>query len=469
MNQKNKSGLPKKFFLLALCLLPLLLTLPATATPTAALCVNRQSYAVGEFTTYTITNAPPNSPIFWSSWKDGVSTGEENANYGHRTNASGQWSATAGMWEMAHVGLWKKQATVGGRSFVVSFRVMPRALNEFTQKVGVYAWGQPGTLEADTNRLVAIGGRNVRLLFPTTCPGTTLMQRAEESPEIKRAFSNPSISTYIFSAYDEASSQNCDPNRKFYLDPSLYSAQKIAEVEQEYKDFTLYLYRTYQTTGKRFIISHWEGDNAVYCSSAYGFATDAAFRNVCRNNYAAYYRGIPNPEESLRGLQVWLAARQRGISQGRAQATAEGLSGVEVFHAPEFNIVRALHEQGLKSVLYDVIPNLEFDFVSYSAYESTNVRPNRVSEDLNTIQRVINSRQIIIGEFGYDRFTFNDGEIEARTDEVLDEALAWGVAYIFAWVLHDEDQAGRAHFGLFDGKGGIQPIGLYYQRRFEAR
>lgn len=468
MNTKNTRCLQIKLFLLTLCL-PMLVSLSVNAAPAPALRMNQSSYSVGEFATYVVTGAQPNSKILWSSWKDGVSTGEENADYGHRTDANGNWSATAGSWDIAHVGLWKKQATVAGRHLITSFRVGPRALNSFTQKVGVYGWGKQGTLEADTNRLVSIGGRNIRLLFPTTCPGTALTQRAQNEPEIRRAFNNPSISTYVFSAYDEATNQNCDPNRKFYLDPSIYSAQKIAEIEKEYEDFTLYLYRTYQTSGKRFIISHWEGDNAIYCSSAYGYATDATFRQQCRNNYSTYYRGIPNPEEGMRGMQLWLTARQNGINRGRAQAESEGISGVEVFHAPEFNIVRALRENGLKSMLYDVLPNIEFDFVSYSAYESTNVFPNRVAEDLNTVASVVNSRQIIIGEFGYDRFTFKDDDIEARTSAVLDSALDWGVSYIFAWVLHDEDQIGQAHFGLFDGKGQIQPIGRYYQSRFTAR
>ena len=42
------------------------------------------------------------------------------------------------------------------------------------------------------------------------------------------------------------------------------------------------------------------------------------------------------------GYRLWLEARQRGIRQGRDEAAAQGLSGGEVYHAPEINVINML-------------------------------------------------------------------------------------------------------------------------------
>src|SRR5215213_6139402 len=89
-----------------------------------------------------------------------------------------------------------------------------------------------------------------------------------------------------------------------------------------------------------------------------------------------------------------------------------------------------------KSILRDVLPNLQngFDFVSYSAYETTNLKaPNesmeslqsRVVRDLDTIRQIIGTRNVIIGEFGYARnsaanpFGLTDDQVVKRTEAVM--------------------------------------------------
>jgi hypothetical protein len=88
----------------------------------------------------------------------------------------------------------------------------------------------------------------------------------------------PAIEVYILTAYDGASFGDCERQR--FLDPEFYSAENSAALVQEYSDFTLTLYRRYQGTRKKFIISNWESDNAIYCGHAYYFATVPAVRKL---------------------------------------------------------------------------------------------------------------------------------------------------------------------------------------------
>src|SRR5262249_25875753 len=136
-----------------------------------------------------------------------------------------------------------------------------------------------------------------------------------------------------------------------------------------------------------------------------------------------------------------------------------------------------LYENGrpvrFKSVLRDILPNLQngFDFVSYSAYEtvclkseneSTESLQKRVTKDLHTIRRILGTRNIIIGEFGYQRRSsinpdgLTDEQVIQRTEEVIDAALEWGVAAIFTWQMFDD------HWGAFDSQGNLLPLGRYF-------
>lgn len=88
------------------------------------LSIGKNVFASGETPTYNIQGASPNTPIYWSSWKDGVSTGEVDNNYGETTDDSGNWSSSTGPWSAADGGIWIKQANVNGVNVQVQFQVL---------------------------------------------------------------------------------------------------------------------------------------------------------------------------------------------------------------------------------------------------------------------------------------------------------------------------------------------------------
>ncbi len=89
------------------------------------LTLNKTIYNAGETPTYTISGAPPNTDVLWSSWKDGVSTGEVDAFYGHTTNALGNLPGVAGYaWAPRNAGSWVKSARVGSRQADATFSVI---------------------------------------------------------------------------------------------------------------------------------------------------------------------------------------------------------------------------------------------------------------------------------------------------------------------------------------------------------
>jgi hypothetical protein len=337
--------------------------------------------------------------------------------------------------------------------------------------VGFYHWGGQYTtsMSQGVERIAQLGGHVARVVLAptyyqdynigTNCyPGYSLSAIAREA-DVKRALDNESMEVLMLTAYDGATFGDCEHAR--FLNPSFYTPDNTAALSQEYSDFTLYLYRTYRHTHKRFIVSDWEGDNTVYCQAAYAYATEPKFRSYCDANYTAFY-GNASAAESMQGLKLWHQARQQGIADGRNRAAAEGIGEMRVDFAPEFCSMHALHDAGFPSVLYDVLPALTVDYISYSAYESINAADPAatLTTDLKTIQDVVGSSAIIIGESGFSRSAWG-AQVVPRTDAVISAAQAWGVTYIIQWNLYDQNP--QSDFGLFDLDGNATTLGAYFQ------
>jgi hypothetical protein len=344
-----------------------------------------------------------------------------------------------------------------------------------TGQIGVYHWGGRYTRSVSQGvaAIASLGGRVARIslsprfyrdynMGPDCYSGFSLAAGAQD-PDVVNALANPGVDVVIITAYDGTSYSDCQQMR--FLDPAFFTPENTAAIQQEYSDLTLYLYRTYGRTHKRFIISDWEGDNSIYCGDAYAFAVVDKVRRNCLAQYRSQY-GVPSPADAFQGFKLWLDARALGIMDGRMRARAEGIGGMRVYFAPEFNIVRALHDRGFQSVLYDILPSATFDYVSYSAWESIN-SPDPASTllaDLDAIQNVAGTNAIIIGETGFSREEW-PGQDVARSSSVISAALDWGVSYIVQWQLYDTDAADQ--YGLYDLQGHPTPLASWFQSRLQ--
>src|SRR5262245_23469442 len=100
-------------------------TVTLVGSGATTLATDRTVYEVGQSPVYTVTGKP-NSPIFWSSWKDGVSTGEVDAHYGQITDANGNWTGAGGPWQPGDVSSnFVKQAKVDGKTAHVQLEILP--------------------------------------------------------------------------------------------------------------------------------------------------------------------------------------------------------------------------------------------------------------------------------------------------------------------------------------------------------
>lgn len=77
-----------------------------------SLGVDKRRYEVGDAPKYIVQAGIPGSRVFWTSFKNGVATGEHNADYSQVVGANGTAELSGGAWTDSDVGNWEKQALV---------------------------------------------------------------------------------------------------------------------------------------------------------------------------------------------------------------------------------------------------------------------------------------------------------------------------------------------------------------------
>jgi hypothetical protein len=258
---------------------------------------------------------------------------------------------------------------------------------------------------------------------------------------VQHAIAVNAVKVVMFTSYDFTSYA-----RQHFLDAEFLQANR-QRVFDEYRELTEAIMRTNSGTGRVFIISHWEGDNQVYCGSSYDFQTVDDKRYACMHQ---------QPEKRLAGLQAWLQIRQEAIAEGRQRAMAAGAVKVEVYHAAEFNTIFAsrrvsgasIRSREYKGVLDTVIPAVHPDLCSYSAWESVN--RNRLTKDLQDIVKACAPAPVIVGEIGIKEDPDKRyGKLIAALQPLRDS-----VPLVFFWQAFEDSRTKDRGFGLFspDGK-----------------
>ena len=296
-----------------------------------------------------------------------------------------------------------------------------------------------------------------------TCHGKQTLASLVWLPTYAQVLKDPTFRTIFLTVWGDSNSYDAcaarDPRTdqhpyKRYLDKAFYSiAANRDRTRSEYADLTYRIYKTYRGSGKAFGISNWEGDNELYCDSAYYFANNAAFRSSCEAKR--------NTADVLNAYRQFFELRQQGINAGRARALREGLKGVSVISVIEVSAFRFLKEAHLPSMLEDIIPSAAMpDYVSYSAWESIGSTPEQLFRDLDDLQKRFKGH-LMVGEFGFDRGP--DQSTAEHAKNAISTMRRAHVTYSIWWQIIDQPPlAGlndKGLYGLYDGQGKLTAPG----------
>jgi hypothetical protein len=259
------------------------------------LTLNKPSYLVGELINFSLTGAPPNSPIYWTSWQDGALR-NNNAFYGHYTDQFGNWSTLSDLPKPEYVGAWQGYITVGFSIYSFGFSVKPKPLsseNYFAQTVSAYRWEQLGY--ANGAKLIGdLGSRTLHLLFdapgcnPST-PGCNVNANPfialAQTADISKEFGDSRFNTYVLTMFGGRAARDVayltsggQPLTKYFWSPDLFNPAISPipnyrdRIISEISEFAQYLIQTYRGTGKKFILSNWETDNVIRCGEVVSYA-----------------------------------------------------------------------------------------------------------------------------------------------------------------------------------------------------
>jgi len=345
-------------------------------------------------------------------------------------------------------------------------RTLPADVGVYLGWVGTY----PGNRLQEGARLAKQAGfQTIRLPLVASvetdfgigaaCQGKQPLESLVSLPAYAQVLKDPAFRTIFLTVWGDSNSYDAcvarDPKtdqhpHKRYLDKAYYSvAANRDRTRGDYADLVYRLYQTYRGSGKVIGISNWEGDNELYCDSAYYFATNAAFRASCEAQRKT--------SDALAAYRQFLELREQGIRAGRERALREGLKGVSVKSVIEVSALRFLKEAHLPSMLEDVIPSVAMpDYVSYSAWESIGATPEQLFQDLDELQKQFKGR-LMVGEFGFDRGLDKlASEHAVRAIRAMHRAR---VSYSIWWQIFDQPPlAGlgdKGSYGLYDDHGKL--------------
>jgi hypothetical protein len=248
----------------------------------------------------------------------------------------------------------------------------------------------------------------------------TLKQMAEH-PQFKEVFAM-SFSTFVLST---------SANQVKMLDAD---AAGLEKEEQEYYELSLYLLQQYQNRKVNFILENWEGDWIVRG----GVGWDAQWGRV---------EPPTDIDKRFKSMQAVFKARQEGVNRARNELPKSKCS---VYHAIEVNkVIDAMY--GVPSVTTHVLPFVEVDMVSWSAYDATDF--DKTGLDLYKGIEFLKSKMkrtpymkdnvVFLSEIGIPEMNTKNvpAEFRERWDTYFAVCLAQKVPFFIQWELYCNEPA----------------------------
>ena len=288
--------------------------------------------------------------------------------------------------------------------------------------------------------------------FETATPAAILAL-----PRYRAVIEDPGLDTVIITTYS-AADYGAGPDDLNLLRPWGAAADKLERAQV--RELCDYLYAQFGALNKTVVIANSEADDKL----------------LEIMNYTG------SPERAIANLVAWTRARHESIEQAR---TAHPAARLRVLHGFEVSLVNLKiaregprfrkSARGEWNALVKVVPQVRYDLLLYSSYESINSPYEtqnkdtppaeiaaRLSRDLDRLRdagrasltplgrRLFGGRFVAIGELGFARDTFEapaTGGVLPRLVTGLGAARTWGCPYIVLWQVFDAPRTGREAYG----------------------
>lgn len=220
--------------------------------------------------------------------------------------------------------------------------------------------------------------------------------------------------------------------------------ESAVKEEQEIYELTKFLLEKYKDRNITFIIHNWEGDWMMRGGTGdYARWSRKAGELIKAVDGDRYTVMVPSDStERINAMVKWFKARQNGVNHARAEVKN---SKCKVYHAIEANKVMDSME-GIPGIVNSVLPMVETDMVSWSAYDGMTsdgvdlykgieyIRQNIMPTEVMGGKRVVFLGEIGIPEQRYEGLT-EKGPVTDRWDVYMGVCLALDIPYLIQWEL----------------------------------
>ena len=335
-----------------------------------------------------------------------------------------------------------------GESWAERQREDPKQLPDIvgvTHVDGKYHLTGKDFLNEGADQILSLGSRVIKVWFHNPpksysfnshWPAMQSMVDTAKTPYFRELFDKP-FTTYIMMCFSKGRGAG-------YFRNGMTDEQARDEQRQFY-ELAKHLLTEYKQTGKTFVLQHWEGDWLI------------------RGSYDG--NSDPTPK-AIKGMIVWLNARQAGVTQARNEV---GTGGVRVYHAAEVNrVVRSMRD-GRPNLVNKVLPHTRLDLVSYSAWDATGQYardPNVFREALDYIaanmpdSHDFGDRNVYVGEFGIPHNEFPAERVRGLIPHVVETSREWGCPYIVYWQLYCNELGARKQPTPVTSNGAVRGFWL---------
>ncbi|WP_439130897.1 hypothetical protein [Polaribacter sp.] len=237
------------------------------------------------------------------------------------------------------------------------------------------------------------------------------------------------------------------------------SKQQEKRLYKEIFNFTSFLLKEYNNTGKTFFIGNWEGDWLLHGEG----------------------NKKSNPsKETVANMTKWLQIRQRAIADAKNKSKSKN---VNVYYYIEVNLALKGMDGGT-CITKDILPNVDVDFVSYSSYESSKKKDYQTNKKVLTkVLDYIESqlkpkkglpfkRRVFIGEYGGHAFDDRPQTHLRQFDNVKDImqiSIEEDLPFALHWQLYNNEYAknGKSkHMSLINEEGKKRPMYFLHQNYY---
>lgn len=215
--------------------------------------------------------------------------------------------------------------------------------------------------------------------------------------------------------------------------------------EEEVYELTKYLLEKYRDRDVTFIIHNWEGDWMMRGGTGdyarWSRKAGELFRAVDGDRYTVLV-----PADSMQRVNAmarWFKARQDGVNRARAEVKK---TRCKVYHAIEANKVMDSWS-GIPGIVNSVLPLVETDMVSWSAYDGMDENGVKLYKGIEYIKSQIRptaymkgKKVVFLGEIGIPEQRYEGlmtrEPVVARWDAYMGVCRALDIPYIIQWELY---------------------------------